>query len=147
MGTAEEKPDYAQELFGLTNERRKRAGLDPLEPDDRLLSAARDYARSVVLSRWWTTHPYVPEIHCGVDCRDMYDRAVDAGYPPAHIGENVLWGSWGRTAEQGFNDMIQGGEDPNDPRYSYRYMAIACYVRRDPPPAEYACVQVLGAVP
>jgi len=146
VGTATEDATYADELFRLTNELRLQAGLDPLEGDPRLLSSARQYAEFMVLSRWWTTHPYVPEIHCGADCRDMYQRAVDAGYPPAYIGENVLWGTVGRTAEQAFNDMIQGAhEDPNDPRYGH--MGIACYVRSDPGPAEYACVQMLGAAP
>jgi uncharacterized protein YkwD len=146
MGTATEDNSYAQEVFRLTNELRAQSGLDPLTEDARLLSAARDYARFVVLSQWWKTHPYVPEIHCGADCRDMYDRAVDAGYPPAYVGENVMWGSVGRTAEQAFNEMIQGfHEDPTDPRFSH--MGVACYVRNDPGPAEYACVQVLAAEP
>lgn len=146
VGTATEDAVYAQELFRLTNERRAAAGLDPLEADSRLVDAAQSYAEFVVLSRWWTIHPHIPEIHCGVDCRDMYDRARDAGYPPAYIGENVLWGSVGRSAEQAFDDMIAGAhEDPNDATYGY--MGIACYVRTDPGPPEYACVQVLAAAP
>jgi uncharacterized protein YkwD len=149
VGTAIEDTTYAQELFRLTNERRLGVDLDALETDPRLVSAARDYARFVVLSRWWTTHPYAPEIHCGEDCRDMYDRVVDAGYPPAFIGEIVMWGSVGRTAEQAFNEMIAVTrglpEDPMNPRF--RRMAVACYVRNDPAPAEYACVQILAAAP
>ena len=149
MGTATEDAAYAQELFRLTNELRVQAGLDPLVGDARLLSSAREYARFVVLSRWWTAHPYAPEIHCGEDCRDMYDRVLDAGYPPAKVGEIVMWGSVGRAAEQAFNEMIAATrslpEDPMNPRFGR--MAIACHVRSDPAPAEYACVQILAAAP
>lgn len=146
IGTATEDAAYAQELFRLTNELRAQTGLDDLAEDARLLSSAREYAQFVVLSQWWKTHPYIPEIHCGADCRDMYDRAVDAGYPPAYVGENVMWGSVGRGAEQAFNEMVRGfHEDPTNPLFDR--MGIACYVRSDPAPAEYACVQVLAATP
>ena len=141
MGTASENATYAEELFRLTNELRVQAGLDPLVEDARLLSAAQQYAQFVVLSQWWKTHPYVPEIHCGADCRDMYDRAVNAGYPRACIGENVMWGTVGLTPAETWTNLGTGQhEDPANPLF--RYVGVACYVREDP--HEFACVQVLG---
>jgi hypothetical protein len=118
------------------------AGLDPLAEDARLLSAAREYAQFVVLSQWWKTNPYVPEIHCGADCRDMYDRALDAGYPPACIGENVMGGPVGLSPEQMWGTLMAGQhEDPAN--LVFRYVGIACYLRKDT--SEFVCVQVLGA--
>jgi hypothetical protein len=142
VGTATEDVAYAQDLLRLTNESRVQAGLDPLAWDDRLLSAAREYAHFVVLSQWWKTHPYVPEIHCGADCRDMYERTVDAGYPPACIGENVMWGTVGLAPGETWTNLMTGQrEDPLNPLF--RYVGLACYLREDL--NEFACVQVLAA--
>jgi hypothetical protein len=142
VGTATEDAAYAEELFRLTNELRVQTGLDPLAEDARLVSSAREYARFVLLSQWWKTHPYVREIHCGADCRDTYDRVLDAGYPRACVGENVMGGTVGLTPADMWS-ILESGQHEDPARPLFRYVGVACYVRKDV--SEFACVQVLGA--
>jgi hypothetical protein len=72
----------------------------------------------------------------------MYDRAVDAGYPPACVGENVMWGSIGVTPAQTWGTLIASPhEKPERPVFDY--VGLACYFREDS--GEFACVQVLAA--
>lgn len=142
VGTAREDATYADELLQLTNGKRLEVGLDPLLPNERLLSAAQGYAEFVVLSEWWKTHPYAPDIHCDADCHDMYVRALSAGYPAACIGENVMGGTVDLTAKEMWSIVMAGPhEDPAKP--VFRYVGVACYRRDDL--GEFACVQVLGA--
>ena len=138
-GTAVEDPTLAGDLVAKTNAYRVSRELPPLASDDRLLTAARQHAKFVLLSRWWTTHGgYL--IHCDSVGHDQLDRAVAAGYPLVYVGENVAWGTVGRSADQVFSDILVYGEDPANRRF--RSMGLACYTRADS--AEYACVQVLA---
>ncbi len=123
---------------------RTQRGLPPLAPDQRLATAAAEYAKFVVESRWWTQMTGT-NIHLGPDCRDMYDRAIAAGYPPAWIGENVMWGSLDLPVEQMFSILLSSPhEDPA--RDLFVYTGISCWVRQAGT-AERACVQVFGSVP
>ena len=75
----------------------------------------------------------------------MYWRARGAGYPPAYVGENVAWGTVGRTAAEAFNDLVGsvGHEEPVDGRLIS--MGLAYYTRADT--NEYACGQVMAGPP
>lgn len=138
-GTAVEDPTLAGDLVAKTNAYRVSRELPSLASDGRLLTAARQHAMFVLLSRWWTTHGgYF--IHCDSVGHDQLDRAVAAGYPLVYVGENVAWGTVGRSADQVFSDILVYGEDPANRRF--RSMGLACYTRADS--AEYACVQVLA---
>lgn len=142
--SATEDADFADQLVSLTNQYRAQFGLAPLRNDENLVKAARQHAEFVVRSRWWTEHSDFT-IHCDPDGLDMYWRSRGAGYPPAYVGENVAWGTIGRTSNQAFSDIMSspGREDPADGRF--RAIGVACFIRTDP--AEYACVQVMASEP
>jgi hypothetical protein len=72
----------------------------------------------------------------------MYGRAVQAGYPPACIGENVMLGTGQLAAKDMWNVLMNGPrEDPANPLF--RYVGLACYAREDL--SEFVCAQVLAA--
>ena len=139
-GTATEDPSLATALVAKTNQYRASKGLTSLISDGRLLAAARDHAKFVVLSRWWTAHAGDVTIHCDADGWDQAERAVQAGYPIVYVGENVAWGSVGRPTDEILADIVASGEDPADSRF--HYVGLACYTRSDL--NEYACVQVMA---
>ncbi len=145
LGPASADDSYASAMLDLSNQYRAQQGLPALIPDSRLNSAAAEHAQFVAETRWWTIMQGT-QIHLGADCRDMYDRAIAAGYPPAWIGENVMWGSVGLAPSDLFNIMLNSvDEDPANTIFAYT--GIACFVRSSTSPAEFACVQVYASVP
>ncbi|MDE3095360.1 MAG: sigma-70 family RNA polymerase sigma factor [Chloroflexota bacterium] len=155
LGPASEDPAYAATLRGLSNQYRAGRGRPAFVVDARLTTAAFQYARFVVETEWWLHHPpgmtfdgtFVPGIHIDAACHDMYDRAVADGYPPAVIGENVMWGTADLPASSMFSIAMTSAdhEDPADARFAAS--GLSCFRRLSPSPAEIACVQVFGGVP
>jgi len=82
--SADDEPDFVQELFNLINEERIEKGLNPLAWDNRLEAAAQlhseDMATQGALS------------HTGSDGSDFRQRAEDQGYGMAS-GEVVAFGA------------------------------------------------------
>lgn len=155
LGLAPGDSGYASAMLNLSDQYRTAHGLRPLVVDPRLTAAAAEYARFVVETQWWLHHPpamtfdgtLVPGIHIDPSCHDMYDRAVADGYPPATIGENVMWGSSDLPSASMFS-IILGSADHEDPANGiFVYTGIACYVRPTPAPAERACVQLFASPP
>jgi hypothetical protein len=110
--------------------------------DGRLVAAAQNYARFVLLSSWQSTHPGLLQVHCDADCRNMYGRAVQAGYPPACTGENVMLGTGQMAAEDMWNILMNGPHE-DAANALFRYSGVACYAREDH--SEFVCVQLLAA--
>lgn len=145
LGPASADDSYASAMLDLSNQYRAQRGLPALSLDSRLNSAAAEHAKFVAETQWWTKMQG-SQIHLGADCRDMYDRAMAAGYPPAWIGENVMWGSVGLAPPDLFNIMLNSvHEDPANTIFAYT--GIACFVRSSTSPAEFACVQVYASAP
>jgi RNA polymerase sigma factor (sigma-70 family) len=145
LGPASADDSYASAMLDLSNQYRSQRGLPALAVDGRLNSAAAEHAKFVAETQWWTKMQG-SQIHYGPDCRDMYDRAIANGYPPAWIGENVMWGSVGLAPSDLFNIMLNSvHEDPANTIFAYT--GIACFVRSSTSPAEFACVQVYASVP
>jgi RNA polymerase sigma factor (sigma-70 family) len=134
---------YAANVLAESNKYRADRGQPALIQDDRLVSAAAEYAEFVVNTRWWTMVSGT-SIHTGADGCDMFDRAAAYGYSEG-VGENVMWGDVRLTPTALFAGLIDGGfyEDPAKPEFAKT--GVACYVRSTAP-AELSCVQVFGAL-
>jgi uncharacterized protein YkwD len=71
-----------QELIGLTNAERKKAGLKPLVPNPQLTAAARGHAANMAK---------LDKLEHILDDKDFAARAKDAGYKYGLVGENIAY--------------------------------------------------------
>jgi uncharacterized protein YkwD len=80
-----------RELIDLTNAERKKTWVNPfapnprpLTPNPRLMAAARGHAENMAKQE---------KLEHTLDEKDFTDRAKDAGYEFAVLGENIAWNS------------------------------------------------------
>ena len=71
-----------QALLDLTNAERKKADLEPLKMNPKLMEAARKHAENMAKQ---------DKLAHVLDEKEPVDRAKAAGYKSTYIGENVSW--------------------------------------------------------
>ncbi len=71
-------------VLELTNEERSKAGLDPLQLNDKLANAADDHSDSMAQNDFFS--------HTGADGSSLEDRVQSNGYQYSAVGENIAAG-------------------------------------------------------
>jgi uncharacterized protein YkwD len=74
--------DEEKALVEATNAERKKAGLEPLTPNPKLLEAARSHAANMAKQ---------DKLEHELDEKMPSDRVKEAGYKYARTGENISW--------------------------------------------------------
>lgn len=89
-------PQAEEEMVRIVNERRRDAGLSPLQSDLLLQRVARDHGRDMLEKGYFS--------HTGHDGRTPFDRMKDAGVVFVTAGENLALSANAALAMQGLMD-------------------------------------------
>jgi uncharacterized protein YkwD len=72
-----------QEILDLTNQERKKEGLPPLKPNEKLFQAARAHSQNMAKQ---------DKLHHVLDGKDPIQRAKEVGHS-GFVAENIAWGA------------------------------------------------------